>query len=439
MGEYADSLKKTTAPKVTTSVRTAPKAAAPVVEKPRAASPAPVSAPVTTPVATPPAAAVRAQAAETVVEQRAPIVSTQAPPPASPSIISRVGNFLADYGKAAMSPLTEMAVIPAAEGLTQGVAGKSGYSGQVTMSPEAKAKLNPFVDPETGRVDRTSQALTGASMVGGAAAGAAVGKYLLPAAGRAVSSRVSRMADIPDPMLKFQGGTSTLPASTQPLVQGASAAQKAKATLAAGLAANPASAGARAAAQDVAVVPRSVVSRMTRELGAGPSTNLTTRGAQFAIPNATRESMRAEIAAASASRAASRRAAAVRATRADARDAASRLTGSAAGAAISGFASSTVPDSSIAAITNNAASSTIKKVTQPSTADRIAQTRAEDLAPTINAVKNPFNNSLTGSTSTSNVSNPNPPEGPGKYDPIIPVDNFKGGVGQQDVLLKKVF
>lgn len=417
MSEYSDSLKKTavvTPPRVTTAPKTTPKAA--------------------------PAAAVRAQAAEAKVEQRAPVVSTQAPPPASPSIASRVGNFLADYGKAAMSPLTELAVIPAAEGLTQGVAGKSGYSGQVTMSPEAKAKLNPFVDPETGRVDRTSQALTGVSIVGGAAAGAAVGKYLLPAAGRAVSSRVSRMADIPDPMLKFQGGTSTLPASTQPLVQGASAAQKAKATLAAGLAANPASAGARAAAQDVAVVPRSVVSRMTRELGAGPSTNLTTRGAQFAIPNATRESMRAEIAAATAARGASRRAAAVRATRADARDAASRLTGSAAGTAIAGYASSSIPDSSIAAITNNTASNTIKKITQPSTADRIATTRAEDLAPVINSVKNPFNNSLTGSTSTSNISEPNPPETPKITDPIIPLDmNLKGGVGQQDVLLRKVF
>jgi hypothetical protein len=465
-GEYATSLRKT--PVVATPakapVKTAPKQAAPVVEKPKTVTPPKVTAPAPAPVAAPqaapvaPPAAVRAQAAEAKVEQRAPIASTQAPPPASPSILGRVGNFLADYGKAAMSPLTEMAVIPMAQGTTQAYANQKvaatgvdvSKTPQVTMSAEAKNKLNPFVDPVTGKVDRTSQALTGASIVGGAAAGAAVGKYVLPAAGRAISNRVSRMADIPDGITKFQGPMGGVKLSDDEMLANAaraaategpqlkpvpyvkpttSTSTKVKATISAGLAANPATAnaGARAVIQDVSVVPRTVVGRMTKEFADNPNAV-----GQFAGQGA-------KLRANAATAAAARRTAAARATRADIRDSASRLTGSAAGASIAGYASSSIPDSSISIINNNAAANAIRKASQPSTADRIAQTRAEDIAPVINNVKNPFNNSVTGSTSTSNVSNPNPPEGPPtKYTPPIAGD-FKGGVGQQDVMLKKVF
>ena len=523
-----------TPPKAVTP-KVVPKQVAPVVEKPKVVTPAPVAAPAPAPAPAPVAAP---QAAPVVPPQAAPVVEAPRAAPApiadassanvresrtqnymsgglgvnpGPSIASRVGNFLADYGKAAMSPLTEMAVIPAAQGITQGYANQKvaatgvdvSRSPQVTISAEAKNKLNPFVDPVTGKVDRTSQALTGASIVGGAAAGAAVGKYVLPKVTQAISNKVSRMADIPDPIAKFQnpvGNTaaraddelfdrftarqniSTVsdylqssksnlaptwqkldpinfkpPASAPYDPYAKSVAQKTKATLAAGLTAatsSPANAGARAVIQDVGVVPRSSIGRITSEFGAGPKTNtVTANGRQFTLdmpktafasnrPVLTQtgpNSFTASQAAAKASR--------IAATEAS-RSAARASIGVRAGAATSGYASSSIPDSGIAAISNNAAANsaansaaanTIKKVTQPSTADRIAQTRAEDLAPVINAVKNPFNNSVTGSTSTSNVSNPNPPEGPTKYSPPIPLDNFKGGVGQQDVLLKKVF
>jgi hypothetical protein len=307
------------------------------------------------------------------------------------------------------------------------------------------------------------------------------------------------MADIPDPIAKFQGPANTIAARTDdelfdkftarqnistvsdylqssksnlaPTWQkldpmnfkppasapydpyAKSVAQKTKATLAAGLTAatsSPANAGARAVIQDVSVVPRSAISRISREFGAGPKTNtFTANGRQFTLdmPKTALTSNRPVLTQTgpnsfTATQAAAR-AARVEATEA-ARSAARASVGARTGAAASGYAASSIPDSGIAAITNNvaannAAATVTKKVTQPSTADRIAQTRAEDLAPVINNVKNPFNNSVTGSTSTSNVSNPNPPEGPTKYSLPIPLGDFKGGVGQQDVMLKKVF
>lgn len=490
-GEYATSLRKT--PVVATPakapVKTAPKQAAPVVEKPKtvtppkvtAPAPAPVAAPIAPPVAPP--AAVRAQAAEAKVEQRAPIASTQAPPPASPSILGRVGNFLADYGKAAMSPLTEMAVIPMAQGTTQAYANQKvaatgvdvSKAPQVTISAEAKNKLNPFVDPVTGKVDRTSQALTGASIVGGAAAGAAVGKYVLPKVTQAVSNKVSRIADIPDPVAKFQGPVGKTLSDDEMLANAAkvyegpqpyqapyvapttSTGTKVKATLAAGLTAgtsSPANAGARAVIQDLGVVPRSSISRVTREFGGGPKTNtVTANGRQFTLdmPKTALASNRPVLTQTGPNSFTAKQAIA-RAARADAteasRSAARASVGVRTGAATAGYSSSSIPDSGISAISNrftdnfanNAASTATKKVSAPSTADTIATTRAEDLAPVTNNVKNPFNNSVGNGPSSEFVTRVDPPEVPVVKNPSIPIaGDFKGGVGQQDVMLKKVF
>jgi len=457
MSEYSDSLRKTPV----AAAPPKPVAAAPNVRENRTSTPsvaAPASAPVAAPQAAPvaPPAALRAQATDVPRFATAPVDANSANAregrtqnfisggtgvTPGPSIASRVGNFFADYGKAAMSPLTEMAVMPAAQGITQGYANQkltaSGVevsrSPQVTISAEAKNKLNPFVDPVTGKVDRGLQAKNAAFMVGGAAAGAAVGKYVLPKATQAISNKVSRIADIPDPSAKFQGGTSVLPVSTKPLNQSASAATKTKATLAAGLSAatsSPANAGARAVIQDVSVVPRSAIGRITREYGSGPGMNLSTQ--QFV-------SSRANLAASNAARAAVARASIAKANRATARDAASRLTGSAVGASIAGYSSSAIPDSSIAIINNNVANA-VTKTSMQGTADRIGQTRAEDISPVINNVTNPFNNSSISTTPAPVVRDPNPPEGPittKVYPPIV--GDFKGGVGQQDVSLKKVF
>lgn len=482
-GEYATSLRKTpvvaTPPKAV-APKVVPKQAAPVVEKPKVVTPAPVAAPAPAPVAAPQAAPVAPRAAAPVVEApRAPAApiadansanvresrtqnfisgGTGVAAPSGPSNWVKAGNVLADYGKAAFSPFMEMSVIPMAEGQTQAYANqKLTASGvdvskapQVKMSNEAKATLNPFVDPVTGKVDRSSQAIFGVSAAAGAGVGGVLGKYVAPALAKSVSNRVSRMADIPDGITKFQGPMGGVKLSDDEMLANAaraaategpqlkpvpyvkpttSTSTKVKATISAGLAANPATAnaGARAVIQDVSVVPRTVVGRITREFADNPNAV-----GQFAGQGA-------KLRANAATAAAARRTAAARATRANIRDSASRLTGSAAGASIAGYASSSIPDSSISIINNNAAANAIRKASQPSTADRIAQTRAEDIAPVINNVKSPFNNSVTGSTSTSNVSSTTPtPVPPGKIYPPI-VGDFKGGVGQQDVLLKKVF
>lgn len=405
---------------------------------------------------------------------------------AGPSNLSRVGNFFADFGKAALSPLTEMAIVPAAEGITQGVVAKSGYSGKVTMSPEAKNKLNPFVDPVTGKVNRTEQAIAGASIAAGAGAGAAVGK-VLPIVGRTISNKVTKLADIPDPITKFQGkntGVGQIPdekildnmqlrgnvsgvsdylnASKSSLAPtwktldeipsssyapydpyAKSAAQKAKATLAAGLTANPASAATTDIVQQVATVPRSSVTRLTRELGAGPKTNLGNRGAQFTMPTAARETSLAEFRAASAARAASKSSAITRATKSDANEAALQITGSAAGSAASNNTSSSVPDSAASSVTNSVAANTAaatvaNKAKQLSTADTIASTRAEDLNQVINVVRNPFENSKNSDTTstTTTKTKPTAKEKPTKIKPPL-----GGGmdVGGQNVKLQRVY
>lgn len=185
-----------------------------------------------------------------------------------------------------------------------------------------------------------------------------------------------------------------------------SASKKAKAALAAGLTANPASASAIA---DVATVPRSLSSRVTRELGAGPKTNVNVSGRQFTFnaPQAVRtlsESQQAEL------KGFSEMQAAARAARAEARDAArsSALTGTgtAAGAVTSGTAT-------------------------------VASTRAEDLAPTTHNVTNPFENSKTSETSETNNPKEKPAakEKPTKLKPLLLGDGEFGG---QDVRLRRI-
>jgi hypothetical protein len=299
-----------------------------------------------------------------------------------------------------------------------------------TNNPE----LSPYYNKETGNVEEANKRLmidagvtafniAGGQIIGGAARGL----------GRAASSRLSSFANITDPIIKFQGGTSVLPASTKRLNQSATAAMKTKATLAAGLTANPASAGAKAVAQEVATVPRSVVGRATREMGGHGTANASTRGAQFTIPNAAREGSLAEFRTSSAARAASRRSAAARAARADASDASLQITGS---AAVSNNTASAVPDSTAPSAVNNAAATVTNKIAQPSAADRIAQTRAEDLAPVINNVKNPFENVKTSNTSSTKPTKTKPTakQKPTKLKPAI-----GGGieVGEQDVRLQR--
>ena len=313
--------------------------------------------------------------------------------------VSGLGSFVADVATGAFNAASNV--------VKQGEAIR-------TNNPKA----SPYYNSATGTVENPDKRLmvdagltafniAGGQVIGGAARGL----------GRATSGRLAKFADIPDPIAKFQGGTSVLPASTKPLNTGASAGQKAKATLAAGLTANPASAGAKAVIQDVGVVPRSVSSRVTREMGGHGTANSSTRGAQFTIPNAARETSLAEFKTTSAARAASKKSAITKAT--------------------------AIPDSAASAVTsrvvvNSAATTVANKAKQLSNSDTVASTRAEDLNQVNNVVKNPFENSKdSGTSNTSNPKvKPTTKEKPTKLKPVL-----LGGMdfGGQNVKLRRVY
>lgn len=498
-GEYATSLRKTpvvaTPPKAV-APKVVPKQAAPVVEKPRAASPAPVSTPV-------------------VPHQAAPVVEAPRAAPAPMTDANsanarenRTQNFISggtgkkgvdltaiggpnaegkyvdtsyEANAARMAPILDFTGVTGVGRVASTIASipfdmaanKVGTTHYVGKLPIHNYYDVPNADGTVSH-NYKQAALESLPIYGGTVL-RGVGKGI-GAAYRAAGKGINKfVGDVPDPIAKFQTpgngkglaedelfgnaevkiyeGPSRNPGPNLDLTK--STGTKIKAGVAAaGAATNPLGAGASAVAQDISIVPRSVVSRMTRELGAGAKTNFktTVNGRQFKVdmPEVAPVSGRA-ILTQTGPRSFTAEQLAAKAARAEAKDAARSAaltgTGTLAGATVAGRYAG-VPDSAAQAVVGNraitdAGAHTVanhgtKAPVNQSNID-LTQTRAEDTFTNMHNVSNPYVNSATstvpGETSTPTTTETTEPTK--TYAPIA--GDFKGGVGQQDVLLKKVF